>query len=130
RAGAATEHPLGAHRIEAAGAPGMASQQPPRGEDQAAKYAELADRLYCVIRAARRVAAAGPQQRRDRALVEADRRHDRLAAEFPHDPTGAFASNSPSAASSPDNPSASPSSRAGPRATTTMSWPLGSASAC
>ena len=126
-----TEQALRAHRIQPAGAERVAPQQPPAGEHESAKYAELADRLYRVVRAARRVAAARPEQRREHALVEraAARRRAR-AADAPHDARPAPwrpALRAPRRR--PPGPRVSPSSRAGARATSTMSCPAGSASA-
>src|SRR5579862_473206 len=60
------------NRVIAAAAPGMAPQQPVRGEKKAARRAMRRDRLLGVMRAAWLEAAAWLQQRRDDELIGAD----------------------------------------------------------
>ena len=80
RAGRGAEEALRLDRVEAAVAPRVAAQQPPRGEHQPAQYAELPDRLRR-RRASRSARTAAPRQRRrDHALVERDRRAARSRA--------------------------------------------------
>ena len=70
--GGAEQGSLG-QRIEPAVAEGVASQDPPSGQDHAAKRPELADRLLGVGRAGRVVAAAPAERGGDEPAVEADR---------------------------------------------------------
>src|SRR4051794_41470640 len=113
-------------------AEGVAAQQAPAGQDDAAQYAVPRDRLYGVARARRLVLAAARQRRRDEPLVEADGAQDGAAGERAHRAgvaASAFSSSSSSARRMPARPSCSASSRAGGRATTTTSWPDGTSGA-
>ena len=116
---AALEQRLGRDRVVAPVAPRVAAQQPPAREHEAAPRAVVAHGLDRVVRARRQVLAAARQQRRDEALVEADRR-EQDGAHGAH----AFAPPSPATSSEsaprmPAVPSRSASSRASGRATTT-----------
>ena len=116
---AALEQRLGRDRVVAPVAPRVAAQQPPARQHEAAQRAVVAHGLDRVVRARRQVLAAPRQQRRDEALVEADRR-EQDGAHGAH----AFAPPSPATSSEsaprmPSVPSRSASSRASGRATTT-----------
>src|SRR5262245_12460687 len=71
--------------VEAAVAERVAAQQAPPGENRAPDGAELTDRLDCVLGAARVVAAAGAEGRRDPVLVEPDRRDQQGGEQAFHD---------------------------------------------
>lgn len=58
------------HRILAAGAQWLATQQPPAGQQAAAPRTEARERNPCIIRASRVEAAARTKQRADPALVQ------------------------------------------------------------
>src|SRR5665647_2255189 len=69
------------HRVVATVAEGIAAQQAPRGQTEAADGAVLTQRLHGVVGARRVVPAARPQQRRDRVLVHPDEGDEDLAHE-------------------------------------------------
>src|SRR4051794_32540393 len=113
-------------------AQGVAAQQAPTGQDDAAEYAVPRDRLYGVARARGLVLAAPRQRRRDEALIEADGRQHGATGEGAHRAGAAgsaFSSSSSRARRTPSRPSCSASSLAGGRATTTTSWPDGTSGA-
>jgi hypothetical protein len=64
-----SEKPLVLRVIEAAAAERVAAEEPPRGENGPAKYAEAPDRLYRVLGAARVVPAPLTEERREEELV-------------------------------------------------------------
>ena len=107
-------------RVVAAVAPRVAAQQPPARQHEAAQPARRS-RTACdrVVRAGRQVLAAPRQQRRDEALVEADRREQRRRARRSRLAPPSPATSSDSAPRMPSVPSRSASSRASGRATTT-----------
>src|SRR5436190_1266802 len=105
--------------VEASVAEWVTAQDAPRRQDQAAKYAELLQRLDRVGRARGLVLAAAGERGRDHALVRDDRRlHD--PHRRPH-ARPAFSSSSRSAVRTPSRPSRSARSCAPCRATTTTS---------
>src|SRR5665647_2841064 len=69
------------HRVVATVAEGIAAQQAPRGQTEAADGAVLTQRLHGVVGARRVVPAARPQQRRDRVPVHPDEGDEDLAHE-------------------------------------------------
>src|ERR1700682_2798805 len=69
---------LGGHRVVAAAAPGMATQEPPHREQRSAPGAVPCDRFGGVVRAARIIATGGPEYRRHEQLIGADHPADRL----------------------------------------------------
>ena len=106
-------------RVVAAVAERVAAQQAPAREHEAARRAVGAHRLDGVVRAGRQVLAAPRQQRRDEALVEADRREQEGAHGAQPLPPPSPETSSERAPRIPAVPSRSASSRASGRATTT-----------